>query len=461
MKTVKITDATLLAASLSNDCTLSYKEKVDICKALDMLRVDTICLAPIVNEKVDALFTKTVASVTPHVELSIPVGTTEKSVEQAWDAVCKAPRPKLYVGLPVSIVQMEYIYHKKPQKMIEMITSLVSKCRSLCDRVEFAAEDATRAEFDFLCSAVDAAVNAGATTVTICDTAGTMMPDEFSVFIDMLHSHVPALDNVELGVRCSDEFHFAASCAITAVRSSAQAITVTLDGGIAPALESISTIIDHRGDYYDISCGLIGRMLRHTVDRLRSGAQKQGAQDKKNGAGLVFDKNDDITAISKAIADLGYELSEEDCARVYESFSAAAEKKNVDSRELEAIIAAVALQVPPTFKLVSFVINSGNKIRATSCVEIEKDGELLNGFSVGDGPIDASFHAIEQVVGCHYELDDFQIQAVTEGREAMGSALVKLRHNGTLYSGNGISTDIIGASIRAYVNAINKIAYEG
>ncbi|MBQ9994112.1 MAG: 2-isopropylmalate synthase, partial [Clostridia bacterium] len=122
--------------------------------------------------------------------------------------------------------------------------------------------------------------------------------------------------------------------------------------------------------------------------------------------------------------------------------------------------ATVALQVPSTYTLVSFVVNSGNKINATSCVELEKDGNTLRGVCCGDGSIDASFMAIEQIIGHHYELDDFQIHSVTEGREAMASALVKLRFEGKLYSGSGISTDVIGASIRAYVSALNKIAYE-
>ena len=137
-----------------------------------------------------------------------------------------------------------------------------------------------------------------------------------------------------------------------------------------------------------------------------------------------------------------------------------ARKKSVGTKELEAIIATTALQVPPTYELESYVINSGNIISATANIHCRKNGADLFGLAVGDGPIDAAFLAIEQITGHHYELDDFQIQAVTEGREAMGSTLVKLRSNGKLYAGNGISTDIIGSSIMAYFNALNKISYE-
>ena len=176
--------------------------------------------------------------------------------------------------------------------------------------------------------------------------------------------------------------------------------------------------------------------------------------------GIHLDVNDTQEDVTAATIKLGYDLSPEDKARVYEEFLRVAEKKTVGAKELDAIVASVALQVPPTYRLVSYVINSGNVISATASIVLEKDGKELRGLCAGDGSIDAAFLAIEQIIGTHYELDDFQIQAVTEGREAVGTAVVKLRSNGKLYSGRGISTDIIGASIHAYINALNKIVYE-
>ena len=180
-----------------------------------------------------------------------------------------------------------------------------------------------------------------------------------------------------------------------------------------------------------------------------------------SGAEFSLSSNDSLDEVAKAVAQLGYDLTEDDIAKVYESFSHIASKKAVSSKELEAIVASVALQVPPTYRLKSFVINSGNLISATANISLDKGDRMMQGVSVGDGPIDAAFLAIEKIIGTHYDLDDFQIQAVTEGREAVGSAVVKLRSStGKLYSGRGISTDIIGASIRAYINALNKIVYE-
>ena len=166
----------------------------------------------------------------------------------------------------------------------------------------------------------------------------------------------------------------------------------------------------------------------------------------------------DVITVSKK---LGYDLTDEDYGKVYEEFKRVITKKEViGSTELDAIIASTAMQVPSTYHLVTYVVNNGNIIPATANVTLERDGEKFSGVSTGDGPIDAAFHAIEQIIGHHYELDDFQIHSVTKGREAVGSSVIRLRANGKLYSGNGVSTDIISACIRAYVNALNKIVYE-
>ncbi|MBQ2227941.1 MAG: hypothetical protein II427_02320, partial [Firmicutes bacterium] len=181
-----------------------------------------------------------------------------------------------------------------------------------------------------------------------------------------------------------------------------------------------------------------------------------------DGSDAVLTVHDDMDAVMKAVAGIGYDLGEEDAVNVYNAFMRIAEKKeSVGIKELDAIVASAALQVPQTYKVQDYVINSGNVITATSHIRMEKDGQILDGLAVGDGPVDASFLAIEQIVGHHYDLDDLQVRAVTEGREAMGETIVRLRStDGRLYSGRGISTDIIGSSIRAYVSAVNKIIYE-
>ena len=158
---------------------------------------------------------------------------------------------------------------------------------------------------------------------------------------------------------------------------------------------------------------------------------------------------------------LGYDLSEEDGANVWEAFQKiAARKEQISSKELDTIIASVAMQVPAAYQLDTYSITSSNITSSMAHMKLMKEGQLLEGIALGDGPIDAAFLAIENILGCHYELDDFQVRSVTEGREAMGEAVVKLRSNGKLYSGRGISTDVVGSSIHAYISAVNKIVYE-
>ena len=199
-----------------------------------------------------------------------------------------------------------------------------------------------------------------------------MMPYEFNSFVKELYANVPELENVTLGVKCSDELSMAAACAVSAVRAGAAEVDVTVGGGCAPALEAAAQIIRLRGDDYGYSCGLKYTELHRSVaqmnwitrkDRSRTSAFDTGMAI-SDGSDVRLDANDDIDALSKAVVRLGYDLTDEDMAKVYETFVSVARKKSVGTKELEAIIATTALQVPPTYELESYVINSGNIISA-------------------------------------------------------------------------------------------------
>ena len=466
MKTIRIYDSTMREMASAQNSSLTFREKLEIVRSLEKLRVDTIELPRIEDGKADSLLNRTVASMVSS-ELSATVGYTADSVKEAWESIRAAKKPALHVILPVSTVQMEYVCQKKAPAMLKLIEELVSACRFYCETVEFSAQDATRAEESFLAQAVQTAIRAGASRVTFCDNAGLMTPAEFGAFLDKIKADVPELEKAEIGVQASDELRMATACAAQAVASGAVGVKTTISAMGTATLEDFARFVRARGTELGIEAGLRFTELSRTTRQLEwmFSAKKSDAvvQTAEAGAteGICLDVNDPIGEVIKVVNQLGYDLSDEDNARVYEAFKRVAEKKNfVGTKELEAIVASSALQVPSTYHLDSYVINSGNIITATANLTLEKDGKKMRGMSVGDGPIDAAFLAIEQIIGHHYELDDFQIQAITEGREAMGSALVKLRANGRLYSGNGISTDIIGASIRAYISALNKIVYE-
>ena len=176
---------------------------------------------------------------------------------------------------------------------------------------------------------------------------------------------------------------------------------------------------------------------------------------------IILTGRDNMSTVLKAVERLGYDLSEEDCARVWEAFQSIANRKEeISSKELDSIVASAAMQVPATYTLSNYTITACSNSSSMAHMTLLKDGQTLEGIALGDGSVDAAILALENIIGCHYELDDFQVRSVTEGREAMGETIVKLRSNGKLYSGSGISTDIVGSSILAYISALNKITYE-
>lgn len=458
MKKIFITDATLNTKN-----TFSFKEKIEIARQLENLNVDVIELPALQNVKSDTLLIRTISSFVKNAILSVAVGLNKKGVDDAVSALNNCDKKRLRIEVPVSTFGMEYSCHKKPDKMLALVEELVSYAKQYTNDVEFCALDATRAEQEFLQNIVSAAIKSGANTVTLCDTAAILMPDKFAEFTEKFA--FLAEQGVALSVAVNNKYALATGSAVLAISGVANGVKLGVGGEEIP-LEAFANIIKNCGESYGYSAavkytelsrivGQIGRIIDNVKDDKK--ALPAGNTEE---VGIRLDKHDTKNDVVAAAANLGYDLSSEDQARVYEEFLRVAEKKAVGVKELDAIIASVALQVEPTYKLVSYVINTGNIINASAQITVSKDGEEIQGISMGNGPVDAAFLAIEEVIGRHFELDDFQIQSVTEGKEAMGSAVVKLRADGRVYSGNGISTDILGASIRAYINAVNKIVYE-
>ncbi len=463
MNRIQITDTTIQQAGKA----MTFREKLEIAKLLDKLGVSVITLREIENLKIDSLLIKSVAGAVKGSTVAVPVALNEESVHATWDALRTAASPRLQVCAAVSTVQMEYLYHKKPEGMLEAIASTVKACADLCGDVEFIAEDATRSEESFLDDAIRTAIAAGAKTITVCDTAGILMPDEIAALFDGLMQRVPELSGVMLSFSASNALAMADACSVAAIWHGAREVKAAAFGESGAKLENVARIVAARGEARGVASTVrmteISRLVGQIAWLCQSNRSKNSPFDNgvREDTDLFLTAQDDRAAVQKAVERLGYDLSEEDVGTVYEAFcNIAAKKEQVGFRELDAIVASAALQVPPTYVLESYVINTGNIITATAHIRMKKNGQLVEGVSVGDGGVDAAFLALEQIVGHHYELDDFQIQAVTEGREAMAQTVVKLRAGGKLYSGRGISTDVLGASIRAYVNALNKIVYE-
>ena len=291
-----------------------------------------------------------------------------------------------------------------------------------------------------------------------------MLPDELAAFLSNLYEQVPEMKDVFVKVSCDDAMELAGASAVKAFSIGAAGVKCCFIGSQSPKLSTICHILKMRGDSLGLYTTARTTELERTVARIHAllGNDIPDAPGaaRSEDADVTYDASDSLTAMADAVRHLGYELSDDDMTRVSPEFLALAAKRPVTAKELDALVASRAMQVPAAYQLQSFVINSGNIITATASVRLEKDGATIEGISFGAGPIDAAFKAIEQVTNRHYELEDFRIDAVTEGKEAIGRAIVKLRYDGRLYSGSGVSTDIIGAAIRAYLGAMNKIVYE-
>ena len=464
MRNIKISDATM--KQTSEGFSLSFKEKIELAKLLDKLGVDIIELEGISSVRIDSLRIKSIAASVTESTVAVPVELNEESIDAAWAAVKLAKHPRLQVVASTSAVQIDYLFHKKPEAMIEAIKCAVEKCASLCPDVEFIACDATRSEQSFLTSAIKTAIEAGAKTVTLCDTAGAMLPTEFAEFVKSQYDATPELLGVTLGICSSNGIAMADACAIAAVAGGAGQITAAAYPIELSSLANVARILAAKSDALGATTAIRTTQLSRIIDQInwvcQSGKKNAGIPtETTEDADMFLTSNDGEDAVTVAVRKLGYDLSEDDFAKVYGAFcQIAAKKEKVGLKELDAIVVSSAMQVPETYKLDTYVITSGNTISATAHIKLTKNGAPVEGVYIGDGSIDAAFQAIEKITGCHYELDDFQLQAVTEGREAMGQTVVKLRSGAKVYSGRGISTDIVGAGIRAYLSALNKIIYE-
>ncbi|MBE6956135.1 MAG: hypothetical protein E7450_01610 [Ruminococcaceae bacterium] len=465
MRQINISDVTMKQAG--KGFSLSFREKIELAKLLDSLGVSVIELEGVADSRIDALRVKSVAQAVQQSIVAVPVQLNQANITAVWNALKDAKHPRLQVCAPVSSVQMEYLYRKKAESVLEDIKTAVTLCRGLCQDVEFVADDATRADGQFLACVLTAAIEAGASTVTVCDSAGTMLPGEFSDFIAGLYKAVPALSGVTLGVGCSNALSLADACAIAAVAVGTGEVKAAAYPQNTASVSSLAEILAARGDSLQatstVRTAQLSRIIGQITWMCQTEKKKTSPFDSgvREDEGIYLSAHDEGDSVLKAVAKLGYDLSEEDGAKVVEAFRAiAAKKEQVGIRELDAIVASAAMQVPATYRLDTYVINSGNTISSSAHMRLIKDEQVLEGVCIGDGPIDAAFLAIEQITGRHYELDDFQLQAVTEGREAMGQTIVRLRSGGKLYSGRGISTDIVCAGINAYLSALNKIVYE-
>ncbi|MBQ2092070.1 MAG: hypothetical protein II473_02650, partial [Clostridia bacterium] len=362
MRKISFTDVTV-----RENENLTFKEKVEMAKIMDKLNYAGIDLPEMTNPQTDSLLIKTLAMTLKDCRLNVPVGMKKENIKTVWEALKKAKKPTLKVSVPTSTVQMEYVCHKKPAKVLDLITELVTECKKYCNYVEFEALDATRAEYDFLVKAINNAMEAGANKITVCDTAGTTMPSEFGAFIKKLVADIPELTKIEFAVLVDNELHMSNASCFAAVEAGANEIKTD-----NKHIENSVNVIDKRGSELGLKTSIKTTELQRGVSQMvwAPSTQNQSVREKviaTDTPEFTLTEKDTVDSVAKAAKAIGYTLSNEDKKKVFEAAKRVIAKKNaISTKELEVIIATSALTVPSTYEIENYVINSGNIIQATA-----------------------------------------------------------------------------------------------
>ncbi|HOB08245.1 MAG: 2-isopropylmalate synthase [Limnochordia bacterium] len=497
---IKIFDTTLRDGEQSPGCSMNLQEKLEMARQLERLRVDIIEAGFAIASPGDLMAIQAVAKEVRECTVASLARALAKDIDAAWEAVKDAASPRIHTFIATSDIHMQYKLRKSPEQVLEQAVEMVKYAKKYCSDVQFSAEDATRSDPVFLCRVFEAVINAGATVINIPDTVGYTTPWEFAELITTIFENVPNIHKVDVAVHCHNDLGLAVANSLAAVKAGVHQVECTINGigeraGNA-ALEEIVMGLVVRRDFYNVDTNIDTTQI-HRSSRLLSTITGVSVQPNKAIVGanafahesgihqhgvlankqtyeimtpasiglaenkMVLGKHSGRHAFEDRLLSLGFELSKEELDKAFEQFKLLADKKKVVSDlDIAALVQPKAFDIPETYKLKRFVINSGNTITATATVRLETAEFPKEAVATGDGPIDAAFKAIDEIVGIEFRLDAFTINALSEGKDAQGEVIVKISKNGHLYTGRGLSTDIIEASVKAYLNAINKMLDE-
>lgn len=500
-KRVYIFDTTLRDGEQTPGISLNVHEKVEIAAQLERLGVDAIEAGFPIASKGDFEAVKAIAQ---KIRKPVIVGLARAvrgDIERAWEALQYAAHPRIHTFIATSDIHMEYKLKMTPEEVLERVEEMVSFAKSLCPDVEFSAEDGSRTRPEFLFKVIETAIEAGATVINIPDTVGYGTPQEFGNLIKSVVDNVPGAKDVIISVHCHNDLGMAVPNSLAAIENGANQVECTINGlgeraGNA-ALEEIVMALKTRKDCYGMETGIVTEELYRTsrlVSHLtgihiqpnkaiiganafahESGIHQHGILSNREtyeimtpeSVGLrqsemVLGKHSGRHAFEEKLKDMGYtHLDSEKINGAFEKFKDLADKKkHVLDRDIEALLNEKVIQVPAVYELEYFHISSGNSTISTSTVRLKTHEGLIQEAACGDGPIDATFKAIDRAAGMEINLKDYYLRAVTSGKDALGEVTVKIGRNGDVFVGRGISTDVIEASAKGYVNAINKMLYE-
>ncbi len=500
MRKIKIFDTTLRDGEQSPGCSMNLSEKIEVAHQLEKLNVDVIEAGFAIASPGDFVSVKTIAEKIKDTKVASLSRALKKDIDRSYEALKNAASPRIHTFLATSPIHMKYKLKMSPEDVLAQAADMVKYAKSLCGDIEFSAEDASRSEPEFLYKVLEGVIKAGATCVNIPDTVGYSTPEEYYEFVLGVKNNVAGIEKVDLSVHCHNDLGLGAANSLAAVRAGATQVECTINGigeraGNA-ALEEIVMIINTRHDLYDFSTGIDTRQI-YNSSRLVSSITGVAVQPNKaivgenafaHEAGIhqhgilanvetyeimtpesiglehntfVLGKHSGKHAFADRLKTLGYNIDEERLAHSFEQFKELADrKKDVSDMDLRALVEFESLEIPNEFEIDSFVVNSGNKMTATAMIKLIRNDEVLEEATTGDGPVDAAFNAIDKCVGMSFRLEDYVVRSVTGGKDAQGEVSVKLGKDGKKYKGKGLSTDIVEASVKAYVDAINRYYYE-
>ena len=495
-----IFDTTLRDGEQAPGASLNQKEKLDIAYQLEKLGVDVIEAGFPVSSPGDFESVKRIAREIKRPVICALARATPRDIHTAYQAIKPARHARIHVFLATSKIHMKYKLKKAEDEILRLAVKAVKGARNICDDIEFSPEDASRTEKEFLYRVVEAVIKAGAETINIPDTVGYSEPEEFGNLIRSLRENVPNINNAVISVHCHNDLGLAVANSLSAVKNGARQVECTVNGigeraGNA-SMEELVMGLKVRKDTFGLTTSIKTKEIYKTsrlvsaltgfavapnkavvglnAFRHESGIHQDGVLKKRatyeiihaedvgfKVESLVLGKHSGRHAFRERLKKLGYKLNESEVKEVFEKFKLLADKKKqVFDDDLAALVLEnIEGRVPEAWRLDTFLISSGSRIVPTAKITLISKEKTFEDCSSGDGPVDACYKTIEKMTKIRCRLLDYSIRSVTKGEDALGEVNVRLASGGAQISGRASSTDIIEASIKAYLQAVNKIEF--
>jgi 2-isopropylmalate synthase len=503
---IKIFDTTLRDGEQAPGATMNKAEKLEVARQLARLGVDIIEAGFPIASPDDAEAVRSIAREVKGPRIAGLARAIGKDIRVCWDAVKVAPKARIHTFISTSPVQMKYQIRKTPDEVLADTHAMVTLARDLASThadadVEFSAMDASRSEPVFLAKVLGAAVECGATTINVPDTVGYAMPLEFGDFIRQLYELCPALHDVTVSVHCHNDLGLATANSLAAVRAGATQVECAVNGigerAGNTSLEEVVMAIRTRGEYSACVTGvetteiartsrLVSSVTGYQIQRNKaivgrnafaheSGIHQAGVLSEPSTfeimqpadvglveSDIVLGKHSGRHALRAKLAELGYQLSDQGLDEAFTRFKAVADKKKqVTVLDLEALVSEEIRERQDHFTLRSFVNQSGSAIIPTSQVEVEARGKVKRGKSFSNGTVESIFKAIDNAVGIKGSLADYQVRAISAGKDSLAEVRVAVIVSERSFNGQAVSFDVMEASAKAYVRALNNAAAAG